>query len=182
MIYTFVSLPTVGLIVGVLLIALHGFALLRPRYVRPWLTSLPRSKAIGTVFLALDTIWAFLLIYFMDLGEFSHLRGKLLLVIPVAAVLTFKFVDEFLAVRALGILLLLAAEPVLEATFLRPESSRLLLVTLAYAWAVLGMFWVGMPYLMRDQIAWLQKSDSRWRLACEAGLVYGIAVLAAALV
>jgi hypothetical protein len=181
MIYTFVTLRAVGMLVGILLIALHGFALWRGRYMRPWLSALPRSKAVGTVLLALDTIWAFLLIYFMDLGEFSHLRGKLLIVIPVAAVLAFKFVDEFLAVRALGILLLLAAEPLLEATFLRPETSRLLLVVLAYAWAVLGMFWVGMPYLLRDQIAWVQKSDSRWRLACEAGLIYGIAVFAASL-
>lgn len=181
MIYTFVSLRGVGLVVGLLLIALHSLAIVRPRHVRPWLSALPRSKAVGTVLLALDAIWAFLLIYFMDLGEFSHLRGKLLIVIPVAGVLTFLFVDEFLAVRTLGILLLLAAEPLLEATFLRPESSRLLLVALAYAWIVLGMFWVGMPYLLRDQIAWVQKSDSRWRLACEAGLIYGIAVFAASL-
>ncbi len=73
--------------------------------------------------------------------------------------------------------LLLVAEPVLEAAFLRPETSRLLLVVLAYAWATLGMFYVGMPYLLRDQISWLQKTDARWRAACLAGLAYGVAVL-----
>ena len=78
--------------------------------------------------------------------------------------------------------LVLAAEPMLEAAFLRPETSRLLVVTLAYVWAVLGMFYVGTPYVLRDQIAWLSKSPQRWTGAAIAGLAYGIAVLGAGLV
>ena len=35
---------------------------------------------------------------------------------------------------ALGMIALLAAEPILEAAFLRPETSRLLVVVLAYVW------------------------------------------------
>lgn len=182
MVYPFLSLRAVALIVGVLLIALHGLAIAQSHSVRPWLKNLPRSMSAGTVLLALDALWAFLLIYFMDLGEFSHLRKPLLILIPIAAVLTYKFVDEFLAVRALGILLLLAAEPLLEAAFLRPETSRLLLVSLAYAWAVLGMFWVGMPYLLRDQIEWVGKTETRWKIACGAGLFYGVVMCATALI
>ena len=95
--------------------------------------------------------------------------------------LTLVFVEEFLAVRALGMLLLLVAEPVLEAAFQRPETSRLLLSVLAYAWATLGIFWVGKPYLLRDQIDWISKTETRWRLAALAGVIYGAAVLGAAL-
>ena len=51
-----------------------------------------------------------------------------------------------------GILCLLAAEPLLEAAFLRPETSRLLVTMLAYLMIVVGLFWVTMPYLLRDQI------------------------------
>src|SRR5438105_2074586 len=166
MVYPFLSLRVVGLIVGILLVALHGVAIAKAAGVRAWLKSFPRSKSVGTALLAIDAIWAFLLIATMDLGEFTYLRNKLLIVIVVATFLTWKFVDEFLSVRALGMLLLLAAEPMLEATFLRPETSRLVLVVLAYAWVVLGMFWVGMPYLLRDQIGWLQKSDTRWKASC----------------
>ena len=99
----------------------------------------------------------------------------------VAYFLTLKFVDDFLAVRALGILLLLAAEPVLEAAFLRPETSRLLLTVLAYAWVVMGILWVGMPYKLRDQIGFVAKTEGRWRLAALGGVIYGIAVLVCAL-
>jgi hypothetical protein len=180
MVYPFLSSRVVGLILGVLLVAAHGFAIAKSGDARAWLKGFPRSKSIGTTLLAIDAIWAFLLIADMDLGEFTYLRAKLLIVVVVATFLTWKFVDEFLAVRALGMLLLLVAEPVLEATFLRPETSRLFLVVLAYAWVVLGMFWVGMPYLLRDQIGWLGKSDSRWRMACGAGVIYGVLLLVCA--
>jgi hypothetical protein len=173
-------LRVVGLIVGILLVIAHGIAIAKSADARAWLKSFPRSKSIGTVLLAIDAIWAFLLIANMDLGEFTYLRNKLLIVIVVATGLAWKFVDEFLAVRALGMLLLLAAEPVLEAAFLRPETSRLLFVVLAYAWAVIGMFWVGMPYVLRDQIGWVSRTDARWRTACGAGIVYGASVLVSA--
>jgi len=181
MVYPSLSLRVVALIVGILLVALHGTALARSTSVRAMLRAFPRSKNFGTALLAIDTIWSFLLIANMDLGEFSHMRKILLILIPIAALLTFRFVDEFLAVRALGIFLLLAAEPLVEAAFLHPETSRLLIVALAHVWATLGMFWVGMPYLLRDQIAWLQKTETRWRAGCLAGVIYGIAVLIAAI-
>jgi hypothetical protein len=34
-----------------------------------------------------------------------------------------------------------------------------------------------MPYIMRDQIDWLAKSDTRWKAATLAGVVYGAAIL-----
>lgn len=182
MVYPSVSLRAMGIVLGVFLILLHALALWRREDAQSWLRALPRSVNLGVTLLALDTLWAFLLITFMDLGEFSHLRRVLQIIIPIAAVLTYRFVDEFLAARALGILLLLAAEPVLEAAFLRPEASRLLVVVLAYAWVVLGMFYVGMPYLLRNQIEFLTRSDARWRTAAGAGSVYGILVLACAVI
>jgi hypothetical protein len=114
----------------------------------------------------------------MDLGEFSQFRTWLQIGVPIVFVLTLVFVDEFLAVRALGIMALLAAEPILSACFLRPEAARLLLVMLAYAWLTIGLFWVGMPYLLRDQISWITKNGTRFKAATFTGLVYGLVVLA----
>ncbi len=173
MIYPHLDLRLVSLLCGLWLIFTHGFALLRPAPVQKWLRKLPRSKPAGGLLLIIDSIWALVLIATMDLGEFSHLRTILLAVILVATFLTFRFVDEFLAVRALGILMLLVAEPLIEAAFLKPETGRLLLVAWAYALAILGMVWVGLPYLMRDQIDWLRKSKAAWSAAAFGGLAFG---------
>lgn len=180
MIYNF-DLRLVGFVIGTALIAAHIIAMVHGGTVRGWLKAFPRSKTMGGTLLAIDAAWAFWLVATMDLGEFTGYRTGLMILVPAAFVLSLKFVDEFLSVRALGMLLLLLAEPVLEAAFLRPETSRLLLVVLAYAWIVAGLFWVGMPYLMRNQIAWLLKSETRWRAGGFLGLAYGVAVLLCAI-
>lgn len=179
MIYNF-DLRLVGFVVGIALIAAHLVAMVHGKTVRGWLKAFPRSKTMGFALLAVDAVWAFWLVATMDLGEFTDYRTALMVLVPAAFFLSLNFVDEFLSVRALGMLLLLLAEPVLEAAFLRPETSRLLLVVLAYAWIVAGMFWVGMPYLMRDQITWLLKSEMRWKAGGILGVAYGAAVLVCA--
>ena len=91
-----------------------------------------------------------------------------------------RFVDEFLAVRALGILALLMAEPLLDAAFFRYESSRLVLTVFAYLLVVLGLIWVMVPYKLRDQISWFSKTTARWRGLHAFGFVYGAALIALA--
>src|SRR5687767_7145017 len=155
MVYPPLNLGTMTVLVGLLMVALHALALVRPRLVQNWLRDFPRSYKAGVALLTAASLWAFILTAKMDLGEFTKFRTTFLIAIAIAYVLSLSFVQEFLAVRALGMLLLLLAEPVLEAAFLRPQSARLLLVVLAYVWILAGMFWIGMPYLLRDQIAWL---------------------------
>ncbi len=113
----------------------------------------------------------------MEMGEFSSFRKPLMFILPVGFVLVVWFVGEFLAVRALGILYLLAAEPLLEAAFLRYENSRLLVTVFAYVLIVKGLLWVTMPYLMREQIEWAVRSTGRWIAVHAAALLYGAALL-----
>jgi hypothetical protein len=175
------SLHTIGLVVGLWLLAVHAIGLLWPARTQAWLEHFPRSRLWGRILIAVAALWSFWLAWNMDLGEFSGARRMLQIAIPVLAVLTALYVQEFLAVRALGILFLLAGEPILSAAFLKPQETRLLLVILAYAWIIIGMFWVGKPYLLRDQISWLSKSPTRWRAATMAGVLYGAIVLACTL-
>jgi hypothetical protein len=174
MIYHF-SLHAVGLIAGVVLALLSLAALFLP--ARNFLPQFPRSRTAGAALLTVDLVWSFWLLATMEMGEFSNFRRPLLVILPVGFILVLKFVDEFLAVRALGILCLLAAEPLLDAAFLRPEVSRLLVTVLAYLMIVAGLFWVTMPYLLRDQIQWSTKTAGRWRLVSGLGLALGAAIL-----
>lgn len=174
------SLQTTGIVAGLLLIVGHLIALLRPGAVMGFLKDFPRSRPAGTALILVAAIWSFLLVRSIDLGEFTGLRTVMLVAIPVGAVLAWIYVPEFLAVRALGMVLLLAAEPLLESAVLREEPTRLLIVLLGYAWAGAGLFLVGMPYLLRDAIQWVTSAPLRWKAACVAGFGWGIAVLAAA--
>jgi len=178
----YLSLHLVGLTIGSIVLLAHLFALLRTADSQKWLLRLPRSKTAGIVHLAIDAVWCFWLISTMDLEEFIWLKPYVQFAIPVLFFLTVIFVDELLAARALGIFAMLIAEPMISSAFLRPELSRLLLVLLAYVWLTFGMFWVGKPYLLRDQITWVTKSILRWRIATGLGVLWGALILGFALV
>jgi len=175
------SLQTTGLAAGLLLILSHALGLLKPSVSINLARAFPRSRMAGTVLLVVAAVWSFLLVTDIDLGEFSRLRNVMLAGIVAGAVLSWMYVKEFLAVRALGMLLLLASEPLLESCALRPEESRLLLVALAYAWIIAGLFLVGMPYILRDAIKTLSSKSGVWRIAALGGLVYGAILTTAAL-
>lgn len=171
------KLETALILTGLWLLAIHALALVKGAAVQEWLRAFPRSKPLGAVLLVGAAAWFWWLIASIDLGEFTNWRDRLKVLIPVAAVLTYLYADEFLAVRALGMLVLLVAEPLLEAAFFRPEWTRLFLVALVYVWISFALFWIGMPYTLRDQIAWITARETRWRAATFAGLAYGALLL-----
>ncbi|MFP6873665.1 MAG: hypothetical protein VCA55_09145 [Verrucomicrobiales bacterium] len=177
----FLNLQAVGLIIGCLLVITHALALLKPVMMQDFLRKLPRYREIGIAVLAIDFIWAFWLIGNIDLGEFYTWETPIRFILPVCFVLFIVYVEEFLAVRAIGIFFLLLACPVLDVAFLKDPVTRLLLPLLAYVWIMLALFWIGMPYLMRDQITWVSRSSGRWRIFSGTGLLYGTALLVCAM-
>ena len=182
MIYpTWLTLKLTMCSVGALLLLAHLFALFSGKALQAWLRTFPRSREAGVLLTIAAATWFYFLVTMMDLGEFSPWRDTVRWLTPIAGVLSILYMRDFLAVRALGTLALLLAQPLLESAFLREENSRLLLVVLTYVWIVAGMFWVGMPYTLRDQIGWVTASEARWKGATFAGLGYGAAMLAAGL-
>jgi hypothetical protein len=174
------ALRVIGFVVGFFLLIGHLVALLFGRPVASFLSRFPRSYPWGIVILSADFFWALLCVANMDMGEFHTLRKWFLIILPLGFFLVLGFVREFLAARALGCLLLLVGGIVLDAAYLQPQVSRLLLPAVAYIWIIVGMYFVGMPYLMRDAVAWVSTNDLRWRLAASCGALCGAAILVAA--
>jgi multisubunit Na+/H+ antiporter MnhG subunit len=170
------SLHSAGIIAGAFLIVVGLIGLLKPD-VPNAVQRFPRSRVAGIVLLSICLGWTFWLLATIQMGEFSNFRRPLLIALPIGYILTLRFVDEFLAVRALGILCLLAAEPLLDAAFLRYETSRLLVTVFAYLLIVAGLFWVAIPYVLRDQINWIARSVFRWRFLHVIALLYGGVIL-----
>src|SRR5213593_1051052 len=171
------SLQTAGIIAGAFLILMSLPGLFKPDLANV-AQRFPRSHIAGVILLTVCLVWTFWLLYTIQMGEFSGFRRPLLIALPIGYVLVLRFVDEFLAVRALGILCLLAAEPLLDAAFLRYETSRLLITVFAYALIVAGLFWVAIPYVLRDQINWSARSVFRWRCLHAIAFIYGGVILA----
>jgi hypothetical protein len=176
-----VSLQSAGIAVGVFLLVLGGVGLVSPSLLQSIARQLPRSRLAGVVLLTAALLWSVWLLSTIEMGEFASFRRPLLIALPVGYILVLRFVDEFLAVRALGILCLLAAEPLIDAAFLRYELSRLVVTVFAYLLVIAGLFWVTMPYLLRDQINWTTGNNLRWRLVNGVAAAYGAVTLVLAI-
>ena len=170
------SLRAAGIAVGLFLLLIGTAGLLNPA-MQSMARQMPRSRITGIVLLTIALFWCLWLLSTIEMGEFASFRRPLLIALPIGYILVMRFVDEFLAVRALGILCLLAAEPLLDAAFLRYEMSRLVVTVFAYLLVIAGLFWVTMPYLLRDQINWTADSNTRWRIASGGALIYGAVTL-----
>lgn len=188
--YEHLPLFGTGIVVGLWLIAVHAVMLAKPAATQGFLTRFPRNKQLGQIILAVGLLWfwfivappgkGFLHFLAMDLGEFEPLKKHLRYLVPLSIIGVGIAVKEFLSVRALGLLGLMVAAPLLKAAFLKDPQSRLLIPILAYALIISSLYCVGMPYLFRDAVTWATASDKRWKSLCAGGLIYGIAVLACA--
>ena len=185
--YEKIPLNIIGYVLAAWLISLHIWMLVKPKESKDFLQKLPRNKVLGPWFLGIGMAWFWLLIapdklgilssLQMDLGEFNNAKNILRIIVPIAAYGMIVHVKEFLTVRGLGLCALMAAAPLLYSAYLEPPASRVLVPIFAYILIFKGLFWVGMPYTMRDAITWAVKTEGRYRMLSMGGLVYGIAVL-----
>lgn len=171
------GLPIAAILIGTLILVSHLFGLLAADFCMTTARAFPRSRTWGTVLLSVTVCWLLIVAATTDLGEFSPMRNMVMIAIVVGAALLWKFVPDFLSSRSLGFLLLLAAHPVLEITFLQHGFLHFALAALAYVWALAGLFLVGMPYLHRDLIGWVCGAKWRWDLACWGAILFGAALM-----
>lgn len=190
--YEKLPLFTAGIALGLWLIGLHVLMLVKSTEVQRFLKRFPRNDRLGQVLLGIGMIWFWLIVaqpgpgplgsLAMDLGDqFNAMKPFLKIAVPVSIVLVALAVKEFLAVRALGLVGLMAAAPLLESAFLKEPTSRLLVPIFAYVLIIKSLYWVGMPYLFRDSVNWAMATPGRWRALSLGGLAYGAAVLVCAL-
>lgn len=189
--YEHLPLFGTGLALGIALVASHVFMLVKAGPVQSFLKRFPRNQMIGQILLGIGMLWFWLLVapegkglvnsLTMDLGEFNSVKPMLRLIVPISIVLVSISVKDFLAVRALGLLGLMVAAPLLKAAFLKDPASRLLIPLYTYGLITASLFWVGMPYLFRDWAGWAMASQKRWKALCSAGLAYGAVIIVCAL-
>ncbi len=169
------------LVVGLLLFAL-GLALFSNHsIVTSTLKGFPRSNTATVLLFGSAALWFLYNIWHLSMADFGEFRVLLFIFFAIIALLSFVYVPDFLAVRGLASLVLLAAGPVLASAYMQYElPQRLVLVSLVYA-LVLAALWLGaQPWRMRDFIEWLFRGSGRGRVVGACTAVYGLVLVALA--
>jgi len=146
------SLEFLGFVLVVLggLGVLTGAAMIRfPSAVRAGLQAFPRSKWPGWILTAVCVFWVYGVVSHAALGRFDVVKPFLPFAAVLLAAAIVYFMDELLAPRALGGLLLLLANPVLQGVRWVDSPWRLVVAVMAYAWVLLGCALILHPWLFR---------------------------------
>jgi len=175
------DLSKVTLVFGALVLAVNGLALGAPGVLRRWISAFPRSRLPAWVLTAICLLWAGRLLYDAPLGRFDSLKPLLYVLTPLSIALVGLFVDDLLAPRALGGVLVLVAAPLLDAARWHGSALRLVVVLLAYALVVEGVVLVVCPYRFRKEAERFLPDDRACRRWGGAGCVLGAVLVALAL-
>lgn len=175
------SLFLATLLVGIVLLVLGGTLAADTSFVRSALKSFPRSKTAAYVLLGGAAAWFLCRVSVLSEADFGQYRKLLFVFFAGIAVLSFFYVAEFLAVRGLAALVLLAAGPLLHSAFGEYDiPARLFMVTAVYVALTLAL-WVGaQPWRLRDAINWLHRMPGRARLLGAGFVGYGLLLVGVA--
>ncbi len=174
------SLSGISLIIGSVAGMLSAGMLFCPEHAQSCIKSFPRHRLAGAVLSCAALVWATILLMKMNMGSLEKYEPFLLILAPVVFVLVVFFVDELLAPRALGGLMLLVPAPILAAARWHDSVWRYFAIVSAYLMVVKGISLVLSPYLFRRWCALCVSSQRRTRLFGGIGLAYSIAWIALA--
>jgi len=180
------SLLTVLLGVGMGLPQVYG--LVNPAGLAATARKFPRNLPVGVVLMLLATAWFAWNVNVEPIADFSAFKPYMLGAFIAVGILSCIFVQDFLAVRGLAVLMLLLAKlmvdtgrPHLPTTIFQAqqgESSWVLVIqTWAYVFAVLGIWFTITPWRLRDLINWATASEDRTRFLSAVRLAFAVFIV-----
>ena len=169
------SLTAATLVPGLLLILLGGPLLLNHSGYAAVLKAFPRSTTAAFLFFGVGAAWVLYAIWHLSPADFGDYRTYLFIGFLLVAILSFKCVPDFLAVRGLATIVLMGAMPLLQAAYMEYDKpQRLLMVSAVYA-ALAGAIWLGaQPWRLRDFFTWLFAQPRRARGLGGVLAAYGV--------
>jgi hypothetical protein len=168
------SLLLATLLPGLVLAALGGALLSGSSLVSSSLKAFPRSPNATLVFFGAATVWFLYRVWNLSPADFGEYHVPLFIGFALVAAFSFWCVPDFLAVRGLAALVLLAAAPLLDAGYMNFQLQVYPLKIFVYLCIALAIWLGASPYRLRDFFEWLFRTSGRPRAVGAALLGYGV--------
>jgi hypothetical protein len=172
-----IPLSTLSVILGLLVALPSAYGLLKPKPFADAMKKFPRHTMMGWPLMLLGTAWFLFYVHQETVQDFRPMKNIFYLGFGAVGILTCIFVRDFLPVRGLAILLLLAPKLMTDSARWEETPWRLVIVTWAYVWVIAGMWFTVSPWRLRDLINWSVASEQRTRFVSGARVAFGIFVV-----
>jgi hypothetical protein len=169
------SLLLATLLPGLFLLLVGAPLLLGSAGAEAALKSFPRSQSASWVLFGGAAVWFLHNVWHLSPADFGEYRAALFIGFAAIAILSFKCVPDFLAVRGACVLVLLCAMPLLDAAYMEYDHpQRLFMVSLVYVVISLAIWLGAQPWRARDVIEWAFARPGRGRVVGGSLALYGL--------
>ena len=149
-------------------------SLLAPQALQRGLKTFPRSVWPARILLVVCALWSAWLIHITPMGTLASYKKFMLGFTPIGAWLIYKHLDELLAPRALGGVLIFVAAPLLDGLRDWDLAWRLISTVTVYIMVIKGMTLVLFPYMFRKSVEFWDARPGLWKMMPFVALIYAV--------
>jgi hypothetical protein len=172
------KLSTLAILLGLGMGLPQIYGLRNPAAFRDAVRKFPRSLPWGWALMLLGTAWFLYFLSQESIADFASYKSLLVGGFAAVGIGSCIFVQDFLAVRGLAVVLLLLAKLMVDTG--RPHLPETSLVWIIQGWAyvlvVAGIWLTISPWRLRDALEWGTANEGRIKLGCTVRLVFGLSV------
>jgi hypothetical protein len=173
---TSVKLSTLSICLGLAVAAVNLIGVVKPGEFSAAARKFPRSAPWGWLLTLVGAAWFMWNVSNESLADFEGIKPFLFTLFAAVAIGSCVFVQDFLAVRGLSIVLLLLAKLMVDSERWTNSEWRLVIAVWAYVLVIAGMCFTISPWRMRDMIYWGTANPSRTRAFSAARAAFGLFV------
>jgi hypothetical protein len=174
------KLSTLAIVLGLGMGLPQIYGLVNPTAFAAAVRKFPRSLPWGFALMLLGTAWFLWNLSQESISDFASYKDKLFFFFGAIGVAACFFVQDFLAVRGLAVVLLLLGKLMVDTG--RPALSAtswvLVIQTWAYVLVVAGIWFTVSPWRLRDFLQWGTANEKRIKVGCGLRLAFGLGVAA----
>lgn len=174
------KLSTLAIVLGLVTGLPQIYGLTNPAAFTAAVRKFPRSLPWGVALMLLGTAWFVWNVSQESISDFAAMKTPLLAGFAAVGIGACFFVQDFLAVRGLAVVLLLVAKLMVDTG--RPVLGQTHWVLVIQAWAyvlvVAGMWLTVSPWRLRDFLDWATANEKRVKVGCGMRLAFGLFVAA----
>ncbi|MGP8199696.1 MAG: hypothetical protein ACLQU4_09365 [Limisphaerales bacterium] len=171
-----IKLSTLSIWLGLCVAAVNLYGLLQPAGLKDIVRKLPRSLPAGYLFMLWATAWFMWNVSRESLSDFEALKPFLYTLFIGVGVGSCFFVQDFLAVRGLAVLMLLLGKLMVDSERWAESEWRLVIAVWAYVLVVAGMWYTVSPWRLRDVLYWATATEKRIRVGSAVRFAFGLFV------
>ena len=174
------KLSTLSILLGLGMGLPQIYGILKPAAFAAAVRKFPRSLPWGVALMLLGTVWFVWNLSQESIADFAAYKNILFAGFVGVGLGTCIFVQDFLAVRGLAIVLLLLAKVMVDTGRAALTQTQWVLViqTWAYVLVVAGIWLTVSPWRLRDFLAWGTANEQRIKIGCGLRLAFGLFIAA----